>query len=391
MTPSDEPLTVTDVRPDDTALRHARRARVLAEMEAADVDVLIVGREGNARYVSGAPRLWTAGSRSFGPGCVMVRATGAIHVLSTWDEGIPDDIPHENLYGISFNTMNFVKVLQNIDGAATARTVATDALTPGFAQLLPMAFPSAELVDGEEMMRRARRVKTSEEIDMIRASVRIAERALAEAEAALVAGTTERQLTGVFMEAMASAGVTTPAAQDVAWITSRDHPWRRANRDAPVAAGDLVAFDAGIVRHGYVGELGRTFRVEAIEVRAEPLANREVSARWDELWDRLLDACRPGAAMSDLLGAYEVTGVQAPPMPVARGLGLGFDPPLVTHALPGTAAAQRFEPGMVLALTAFAWQEGVGAVYGQEPVVVTATGPEPLSTNPFRDPRSSMT
>ena len=81
--------------------------------------MLVVGREGNARYVSGAPRLWTAGSRAFGPGCVLVRATGSVHLLSTWDEGIPDDIPHENLYGISFNAMNFVKALQRIEGAAT--------------------------------------------------------------------------------------------------------------------------------------------------------------------------------------------------------------------------------------------------------------------------------
>ena len=72
-------MTITDVRPDDAALRVARRARVLAEMERADIDILVVGREGNARYVSGAPRLWTAGSRAFGPGCVIVRATGAVH------------------------------------------------------------------------------------------------------------------------------------------------------------------------------------------------------------------------------------------------------------------------------------------------------------------------
>ena len=168
-------MTVTEVLPDDAALRLARRARVLAEMEAADIDVLIVGREGNARYVSGAPRLWTAGSRAFGPGCVLVRGPGSVHLLSTWDEGIPDDIPHENLYGITFNSVNFLKVLQGIEGAATARTVATDALTPSAAQLLPKAFPSAELVDGEPLLRRIRRVKTPDEIDAIRASVRIAE------------------------------------------------------------------------------------------------------------------------------------------------------------------------------------------------------------------------
>ena len=241
--------------------RRAER-RVLAEMEAADIDVLIVGREGNARYVSGAPRLWTAGSRAFGPGCVLVRDSGAVHLLSTWDEGIPDDIPHENLYGISFNAMSFVKVLQGIQGAATARTVATDSMTGSSANLLPKAFPSAELIDGEPLLRRVRQVKAPEEIAAIRASVRIAEVALAEAAKALAPGVTERALTAVFMEAMASAGVTTPAGQDVAWLTSREHPWRRSSRDAAVQAGDLVAFEAGVISGGYVGEVGRTYAVD---------------------------------------------------------------------------------------------------------------------------------
>ncbi len=78
-------------------------------------------------------------------------------------------------------------------------------------------------------------------------------------------------------------------------------------------------------------------------------------------------------------------------MPVARGLGLGYDLPLVTAALPKTAAEQAMEAGMVLALSAFVWQQGIGAVFAQEPVVVTATGPEPLSSKPFRDARSPST
>ncbi len=355
-------------------------------MEAADIDVLVVGREGNARYVSGAPRLWTAGSRAFGPGCVLVRASGSVHLLSTWDEGIPDDIPHENLYGISFNAWNFLKVLKGIDGAATVATVATDAMTPSAARLLPKAFPSAELIDGEPLLRRARRVKTSEEVDAIRASVRIAEHALDAAARVLDPGVTERQLTGVFMQAMASAGVTTPANQDVAWITSREHPWRRSSRDTPAGRGDLVAFEAGVMLGGYVGELGRTRSVGGDSTIDDKLARR-----CDELSDRLLAACRTGAPLSDLLAAYESAGIPLPPMPVARGLGLGYDLPLVTAALPRTAGEQVIEAGMVLALSAYVWQEGIGAVFGQEPVVVTATGPEPLSSKPFRDARSPLT
>ena len=75
-------------------------------------------------------------------------------------------------------------------------------------------------------------------------------------------------------------------------------------------------------------------------------------------------------------------------MPVARGLGLGYDLPLVTHSLPAYAAEQRAEAGMVLALTAYIWKEGVGALYGQEPVLLTPNGPEILSADPFRPIRS---
>ncbi len=60
--------------------------------------------------------------------------------------------------------MTLIEVLKDIDGAATAGRVGTDALSPTFAQLLPIAFPNAELVDGELAMRAARRIKTAEEV-----------------------------------------------------------------------------------------------------------------------------------------------------------------------------------------------------------------------------------
>src|SRR5579872_2290872 len=121
-------MSTTEITPDDAALRQARRTRVLDAMEAEAIDILVVGHEGNARYVSGTPRLWTAGSRAFGPGCVLERTTGSVYLLSTWDQGVPDEIPHENLYGISFNSDTFLTALRKVVRAAEAKTVATDSL-----------------------------------------------------------------------------------------------------------------------------------------------------------------------------------------------------------------------------------------------------------------------
>jgi Xaa-Pro aminopeptidase len=100
------------------------------------------------------------------------------------------------------------------------------------------------------------------------------------------------------------------------------------------------------------------------------------------LWHRLYGACQPGAPGTDLLAAYHAAGEQLPPMPIARGLGLGFDPPVVSQHLPATAAEERLEAGMVLAVTGYVWQEGVGAVFGREAVLITSDGPEILTSSP---------
>jgi len=368
---------VTEVLADDRALREGRRERALAEMDKHDLDVLVLGRQANVRYVSGAPQLWVAGTRPFGPTCVVVRETGAIHLLSTWDEGVPEDIPHQNLYGISWNPMNTISVLKGIQGADTAKRVGSDALSPGFAQLLPVAFPNAELVDGELAMRAARRIKTAEEVTALREAIRVAELGLAAAVAELRPGISEKTLAGILLEAMAAGGVSTPSTQDAAWVTSRDHPWRRASADGRVQAGDLVAFSSGVLDGGYTGEVGRTWPV------GEPSDATDLYRRWETLWDRLYESCQPGAPAIDLLAAYQAAGEELPPMPVARGLGLGFDTPVVSQHLPATAAEEHLEAGMVLAVTGYVWQSGVGAVFGREAVLITPDGPEILTSSPF--------
>ena len=368
-----------EILPDGRALRNGRRERALAQMAAHDLDVLVLGRQANVRYFSGAPQLWVAGTRPFGPICTVVRSTGEIHLNSTWDEGIPDDIPHDHLYGLAWNPMTLINVLRGIDGAGTARRVGTDALTPSFAKLLPIAFPGAELVDGEVAMRAARRIKTPEEVCALRGALRVAEDALATAVAELRDGVSEQTLAGVLLEAEAAGGVCTPATQDAAWVTSRDHPWRRARGSGLVQDGDLVAFAAGVLADGYLGEVGRTWPVG--DIRGAAVGG--LYERWNALWDKLVAACRPGQPASSLLTAYETADEPLPPMPVAHGLGLGFDPPVVSPQLRATAAAEVLEPGMVLAVTGYVWQSGVGAVFGREAVLITPDGPEVLTSSPF--------
>jgi Xaa-Pro dipeptidase len=365
-----------EILPDPKALRSGRRDRVLAQMAADDIDILVLGRQANVRYVTGAPQLWVAGTRPFGPICEVIRATGEIHLNSTWDEGIPDEIGHDHLYGLAWNPMTLIDVLKQLPGAATARRVGTDSLTPTFAQLLPMAFPDAELVDAEPALRAARRIKTDDEVAVLRGALGIAEQALEAARAELAPGISELSLTGALMEAMAAGGVTTPATQDGAWITPKDHSWRRDSSRGRVAEGDLVALSAGALGDGYVGEVGRTWPVGDVP-GADALFRRS-----NELWEHLIAACRPGGSAADLLSAYDAAGEPLPATPVAHGLGLGFDPPVVSADLPSTCAEERLEPGMVLAVTGYVWEPGVGAVFSRDAVLIGDDGAEVLTSSP---------
>jgi Xaa-Pro dipeptidase len=366
---------VTETAPDNWALRTARRERALAQMRAHGLDMLVLGRQANVRYVTGVPQLWVAGTRPFAPICVLDGATGEIHLNSTWDEGVPEEIGRERLYGLTWSPMKLIEVLKDIDGARTVRRVGSDAITPTFAELLPIAFPNAELVNAEPAMRAARRIKTPEELAAMSTAMSTAEAGMRAGIATLAPGVAEKTVAGAVLEAMAAGGVTTSASQDAAWVTSRHHPWQRADGDGRVQLGDLVALSAGALANGYVGEVGRTVFVGDNDTEAI----RALYRRSDMLGERLIAACRPGAAATDLFAAYEAAGEPLPATPVAYGLGLGFDPPVLSPAIPRTAAAERLDSGMVLAVTNYVWQEGVGAVFRRDAVQIGDDGPHVLS------------
>lgn len=346
-------------------------------MEAHNLDILVLGRQANVRYVTGAPQLWIAGTRPFGPVCVVVRASGDIYLNTTDDEGVPEEIDHDHLYGLTWNPMTLIDVLKKVDGAETALRVGTDAITPTFAALLPDAFPKAEIVDGELAMRAARRIKTPDEITVMGEAIRIAEAGLAAGVSELQAGLSEQKLAGAVLEAMAAGGISTPATQDAAWVTSREHPGQRAQPNGTVRDGDLVALSAGALAGGYVGEVGRTWSAGTVTPEG-----RQLHQRSNALYGNLIAACRPGASTRDLLDAYEAAGEPIPPMPIAHGLGLGFDPPVVSETLSAAGEDDRLEAGMVLAITAYVWQEGLGAVFRRDTVHVTAGGAEVLTHSP---------
>ena len=211
----------TEPLPDHLALRQGRRERAFDAMEAHDLDVLVLGRVANIRYVSGradplerrhAPVRPRLRGRARHP-----RDPPPQHLGRGRPRGDPARPP----------VRHHVEPDEPRDDAQgdrrRRRAVAVSAPTrcrPCSRSCCRWRSRDAEIVDGGPALRAARRIKTGEEVDAIRAAIAVADVAMAAAVAVLRPGVSERELTGVFMDAMASQGVTTPATQDVVRITS---------------------------------------------------------------------------------------------------------------------------------------------------------------------------
>ena len=363
-----------DARVDFARLRAARRAKVLDGMERHGLDALMLGGVGNVRYVSGARQLGRAGVLPFAPVAVVVAETARVHLLSTWDEGVPPEIGYEDLYRMSWNPANLAADLANVPGVREAKRVGTDGLTPRFAGLIRQLVTTAELVDAAAVLTTARRVKTPEEITCLDVASAIAEAALTAMEDALVAGITERELLGIYDEKVASLGAPNPPSESVCFATPASGPvtFRHLVSERPVGDGELVVLAPGALYAGYEAGLART----RVAGRSGPAGTPELASRCARGMDALVAACRPGNSGADLYRAWERAGNPDSSVPLAHGLGLGAEPPLIGL---GRGRDAVIDDGMVLSVQSWVTEEGIGGCLERGTVRVESGGPTTMT------------
>jgi Xaa-Pro aminopeptidase len=361
-------------RVDFTRLRHERRRKLFDAMDAAGIEVLVLGRPANVRYASGARQLWRTGAHPFGPLCVVVRATEKVHLLSSWDEGVPPEIGREDLYGLFWNPAHLIAALREIPGFVPAHRVGTDSLTPFFGRVLRDLVPGIELVDASPNLARARARKTADEIAALEVAVSVAEAGLTALEEALRPGITERALLGAYLEAVAGFGAPTPPTESVVFATPLQGPvrFRYLASDRPIGQGELVVLAPGALYAGYEGGVARTRTAGA----APSPEARRLAIRCRGAIDALLGACRAGNVGADLYRAWDSTGEPPTEIALANGVGLGIETPLVGF---GRGADAILEEGAVLSVQAWVSEEGTGGFLLRELVHVGEDGPELLT------------
>ena len=361
-------------RVDFSELRAGRRAKIFSGMETHGIDALMLGGSGDVRYVSGARQLGRAGVLPFAPVAVVVRSTRRVHLLSTWDEGVPPEIAREDLYGLSWNPANLVAALGAIPGLRESRRVGTDGLTPMFAGLISGLVDGAQLVDAAPVTAAARRIKSAGEITCLDVASAIAESALSALEDALQPGITERELLGSYHEQIATLGAPNPPFESVCFATPFHGPvrFRHLASDRPVGDGELVVLAPGALYAGYESGLART----RVAGASAPPGAADLASRCAQGIDSLLAVCRPGNTGADLYRAWEDAENPESPVPLAHGLGLGAEPPVIGL---GRGADATLEEGMVLSVQSWVAAPGIGGCLERATVVIESGGALPLT------------
>ncbi len=233
--------------------------------------------------------------------------------------------------------------------------------------------------DGAAIFRRARAVKSTLEIDLMREASALTERALARALAEARAGMTEADLTAIISSEMIKGG----AQPGFVVVTSGE---RSALADAysttrRLRGHDIVRIDVGCRLNGYWSDTARSAFVG--EPRPDALAAFTATAAGQDVGRKLV---RPGIS-TDVVFRETVATVRASGLPDYQRHHVGHGLGLESHEYPTISATNNvmLEPGMVFCIEAPYYRPGWGGVMTEDTMVVTAEGAE-FFTHLSRDP-----
>ena len=379
-------------------LRGERLEKVQVEMASRDIGALLLTDTINIRYTTGISvmPLWTATNLAH---YVLVPATGSPVVFEMAcarfrAEEFFSDVRNAYHWQARFaeqmapeRSAEWASEIQSLlrEWDVADEKVGVDCLDYyGFTALQSQGL---RLADADELIEAARKIKTPDEIQLLRQSAAICEAALYDVQQAIRPGVSEHELLGVFQQRLISLGGEHCFTRMLA-TGHRTNPWFQEASSKLVRPGDLVAFDTDATGpEGYICDVSRTFLCGDRPTPDQREAYRVAHDFVQEVAARL----RPGLAYEDLVEdlpdyppAY---GEQRYPY-VLHGIGSDDEPPFL--AFPDEPGVEKpegeFRENMVVSVEFYA-----GAVGGQDGVKledevwVGPDGPVMLSLYPYEE------
>jgi Xaa-Pro aminopeptidase len=238
---------------------------------------------------------------------------------------------------------------------------------------LTVSLRRATFVPADELLGRARQIKTPEEVEHLRRLSRIADRSIGEALRAVHAGSSEMDIAarltrGIFEQGAENFKLLIVATGERSVFPNVGPTERR------LRAGDICRVESFPVSNGYHAGVCRTARVGPAPPHAEAIWRNLIECKY-----LTLDMIKPGASSRAIYQAFieHLGKLKLPPIKfVGHGIGLHL------HERPylGPHADAPLEEGMVLGIEPLVYNTGHGyGMQNKDMVTVTATGCSLLS------------
>lgn len=256
-------------------------------------------------------------------------------------------------------------------------------------EILDEIFASGTLVAGDEMLARLRAVKTTRELERIRASCRIAEQAFRSGASRLRAGLKETEAAAMFQAPLGVDGAGERGVERSGGFTfcmsgansALAYKAYARSRAKVIAPDDLVLLHCNSYADGYWTDITRTFCPGAIDDRKWQMYEAVFAAR-----QAALGSIRSGVRAADVDRAARATLAEhgfGEQFKHGTGHGVGFAA-MSADARPRLHPQSRdvIETGMVFNVEPAIYIEGYGGLRYCDMIAVTQKGAELLT--PFQ-------
>jgi Xaa-Pro aminopeptidase len=387
-------------RVDMDRLRRRRLARAKRVLEASDCGALLCFDMNNIRYVT-ATHIGTWAQDKLNRFCLLPQGDEPI----MWDFG--SAARHHQLYNpwLGERSRAGISTLRGAMSPESGRAedvarkirveleerdllgdpVGVDAIE------LPVLFAlqaeGVEVVDGQQIMQRARLIKTEEEVTLLNTACMMVDAAYDELYGAMRPGMKENECVGLVNKVLYDLG--SEFVEGVNAISGeRCNPHPHVYTDRVLRPGDPAYFD---ILHSYLGY--KTCYYRTFAVGSASRAQVDAYKRCREMLDEAIGLIKPGVTTADVVEVWPkaqdfgfADEEAAFALQFGHGVGLSIWEKPVFSRLVSLDHPEPIEEGMVFALETF-WPaaDGWSAARIEEQLVVTADGFEIITRFPAEE------
>ncbi|MFV0247130.1 MAG: M24 family metallopeptidase [Mycoplasmatales bacterium] len=336
------------------------------------IDVLIITQHENKKYVSGFK-----GSESL----VALLPDDVLFITDgRYKTAVKNDLkPEVNAYITETGQSHFAKLVEVLKEKNLGRIgIEANNMTVGMYEQLKKEFDSAEFVSTFDVIEGLREIKTEQELDLIKAAVRITDKTFGYVTENIKPGMTEIEVRNMVDQAHFNFGgerlsFDTIVASGPNGALPHAKPGNRV-----IESGDMVTIDFGCFKDEYCSDMTRSFFVgEATNEKLIEIHNIVYKA-----WETQIASAKAGMTGHELdkigrdiieqagYGEYFIHGT---------GHSLGLE----VHENPRVAKGwhSKLLPGHVVTIEPGIYVEGIGGVRIENDIIIREGGCESLNTS----------